>query len=307
MNSKIVCWSLLFFSVIFSLQARRVPYDRWISPDDPQPKDREVEQETELVDFPSVWDWTQFFARINANYQYNGTRRLGDQWWFEMDQPLYVSPHTRKHTLFFQSQAMFQESQKTFNNGLSYRYLFYKDRYILGINGFYDYAYQNSLQRWSVGGDFHTQWLLIWGNYYGGDSKWKKVSIEDDTTTWERTLSGGDITASAPFPYLPWFRLQAGFYIWDYVEGKPDALGYKISLRANILKPLFIEGGRMADRYTQDNYVLVSLSFGFPNYIQFTMVNDTVSRGILPARTLKRFILDIINRNNTIRTQTKTI
>ncbi len=289
---------ILVFSFLPALHAVRVPVDRRVSRDDPLPPDRKVEQQRQGIDYPSPWDWSQFFARTNGNFQYDDSKKMGDQWWVEMDQPLYVTPGTLEHTVFFQSQAMFQKGKTTFNNGLSYRYLFERDRYILGINGFYDYRYQQQLQRWSIGGDFHTQWLLLWGNYYGG--------ISSTATTWEKVLSGGDAYVSLLFPYLPWLRLQAGFYIWNYLEGSPSAKGYNISLKANIWKPVYIEGGRTSDRYVQNNYVLVSVSLGFPNYIEFTMFNDTISKTIIPARTLKRFILDLINRNNAMRTQLTT-
>ncbi len=303
----VVLTAVLFtFSTLSALEVLRVPANKRIAKGDSPKPELVVDQQKEGVDFPSVWNWKQIVARTNANYQYNGTKNYSDQWWFETVQPFYVTKESLSSTVFTQFRAMFQGNIKTFDIGLSYRNLFYKDRYILGVNGFYDTRYRYGIQRWSVGGDLHSQWLTVSGNYYGEIGGWRKVSTTTNTVKWERALSGGDLTATAPFPYMPWLRIQAGFYNWDYVEGSSDATGYTIAAKANIWGPLFVDGGRESDRYRSNNFVRVSLNFGFPNFMQYTLVNTPISKKVLPARTLKRFILDPIKRYNHIRVQIKT-
>ena len=300
---------LLCFGVFVNANASgvmRVPDNRRVAPGDPAPKEHDVEYQQQGVDFPGVWDWMQILSRVNANYQYNGTDGVGDQWWFETTQPIYTVPNSYSSTLFAQFSAMFQKSTQTYNSGLGYRYLFSDDKYLLGVNGFYDVQGNDAIQRWSVGGDIHTQWVSIWGNYYGKVLGWRHVSTSGRTIKWQRGVAGGDFNASAPFPYLPWLRLQAGFFIWDYVESTANATGYRIAAKANIWGPLIIEGGRDSDRYISNNFVRVSVNLGFPNFVQYTLWNTPYSKTVIPARTLKRFILDPIQRLNKIRLQTKT-
>lgn len=303
---QIVAAMLAISSILTAVDVVRVPDNKRVPSDEPPPPPPKREKQQEGVDFPSLWDWEQVIARTNANYRYNGTNAMDDQWWFQTVQPFYSTSETRMNTLFFQFRSMFEGSIKTFNSGLGYRLLCCDDNYLFGLNGFFDTRYRHQLQRWSIGADFQTPWLALWGSYYGGLLGWRHVGTAAGTITWRRALSGGEVNASAPFPYLPWFRLQAGFYTWNYVDGVKNANGYRIAGKMNIWGPLAIEGGRWSDRYINDNFVQVSLNFGFPNFMQYTLVNTGIADTVLPARTLKRFILNPIRRWNQIRIQTKT-
>lgn len=304
--SLLVCLS--FALPLVAGDTIRVPDNKRISKDDPPPKKTEILNDTPGVDFPSVWSWKQFVARTNANYQYNGRKSIGDEWWFQTVQPFYVSKNTLSNSLFLQFRAMFQSTKKTFNTGLGYRYLMANQKYLFGINGFYDARRRHQLQRWSIGGDFHTQWLSIWGNFYDNIVRWRYIGTTGTSGTdllHRRVLGGGDVGMSAPFPYMPWLRIEAGFYQWNYKDAK-NAPGYTIAGRAQIWGPLFIEGGRTSDRYLSNNFVHVSLNIGFPNFMEYTLVNTPISKTILPARKLKRFVLDPIRRYNRFRIQQRT-
>lgn len=303
------CFSLLFLVAIstslWASDVIRVPDNKRVAKGDPPPPKVDVKYEKEGIDFPSVWNWKQFIARTNANFQYNGTKSIKNQGWLQTVQPFYTTSEALSNTAFIQFRTMFQNGTTTFNTGLSYRYLMNDEKYLFGINGFYDAYSRYAQQRWSLGGDFHTQWISIWGNYYDNVLRWRHTGNTGSNIIQRRVCPGGDFNASAPFPYLPWLRIEAGFYVWDYKNAK-DASGYRIAGRAQIAGPLFIEGGRTEDRYQANNFVRLSLNLGFPNFMEYTLFNTPVSKTVLPARTLKRFILDPIRRYNNLRFQQRT-
>ena len=287
-------------------EAIRVPDNKRIAKGDPPPKEIDVEIQKQGLDFPSPWNWKQFIARTNINYRYNGTKSIKDIWWLQTVQPFYTTGKYLTNTAFFQFRTIFRSGFTTFNTGLGYRYLTENQRYLFGINGFYDAYSRYAQQRWSIGADFYTQWISIWGSYYDNILQWRHTGNSGTNILEQRVTPGGELNASAPFPYLPWLRIEAGFYIWDYLNAR-DALGYRVAGRVQITGPLFLEGGRTEDRYQENNFIRLSLNLGFPNFMEFTLLNTPVSKKVLPARTLKRFILDPIKRYNNIRFQRRTV
>jgi len=127
--------------------------------------------------------------------------------------------------------------RQTLNIGLIYRNLSSDNKWVSGVNFFYDHEFPKNHQRASVGLEIKSSPFEINSNYYQAISTGKTVG--DNT---ERAMDGVDAEIGLQVPYMPSSKLFFAGYEWDGVDYDVKS-GNKISLRVRPTAALEIEVG----------------------------------------------------------------
>ncbi len=125
-------------------------------------------------------------------------------------QPIYESDNLR-HTMLMQGSWINKQERDTINAGVIYRYMTPDERYLYGVNMFYDHQFPYDHQRLGIGAEVKTALYGANLNYYHALSDWRARSDFYD----ERALSGADFILSGKMPGLPELELFAKGYLWD--------------------------------------------------------------------------------------------
>ncbi len=236
------------------------------------------------------WSLWQFLARINIDYEANSGYKPA--WWLETIQPLYISPQSYRNTFFLQGTGLLLSNKAVYNIGGGYRVLTPDLNWLIGVNGFYDFASRNGVQNWSVGAEILTGWPVFTMNYYGRSGQ----------TSPETSIRGYDVELIVPTPHMPWLRIGASYSHWDSLHFK-DINAYTIHAMFHIWGPLEIEGGTIHSNIASSNFIRIRFNFGVPNRIHYTFYKDGFTRKMFPKRTLKKLVLNPVLRFNDIPTE----
>ena len=137
--------------------------------------------------------------------------------------------------------------RQTLNIGFIYRNLSSDNKWVSGVNFFYDHEFPKNHQRASVGLEIKSSPFEINSNYYQAISTGKTVG---DST--ERAMDGVDAEIGLQVPYMPSSKLFFAGYEWDGVDYDVKS-GNKISLRVRPTAALEIEVGA-EDNDRQSDY-----------------------------------------------------
>ena len=137
--------------------------------------------------------------------------------------------------------------RQTLNIGFIYRNLSSDNKWVSGVNFFYDHEFPKNHQRASLGLEIKSSPFEINSNYYQAISTGKTVG---DTT--ERAMDGVDAEIGLQVPYMPSSKLFFTGYEWDGVDYDVKS-GNKISLRVRPTAGLEIEVGA-EDNDRQSDY-----------------------------------------------------
>lgn len=221
--------------------------------------------------------------------------------------PFYSTQDTHQHTFFSQTQAAFHNRLFTVSPGFVYRYLPSSKNFLLGLNAFYDIQRHHLLQRMSIGADLISPWLQLGSNAYVPLSGWSSSYRKNTDTLWSiKPLKGYDVHINAPLPYLPWLRLEGEYYHFEALSLK-NINGYGFKIKAALFGPLSLEGGLTRDNYTHNNFLQVSLRFGIPERIQYSLYETPRTKHPFSKRAPQRFHLEPINRKNFITNEARGI
>ncbi len=272
-----------------------------VPPPKPQVDDwwENFEATSKLQNDWSIWQW---LARINIDYEANSG--LKPFWWMETIQPLYITPKSYFSTVFVQARGMLEPQTTIVDVGAGYRILSPDLNWLVGVNGFYDTRTRHGIQNWSFGVDLLTGWIAFTANYYGNIGGWKEVGQKDGKTIFERSLNGYDINISGPTPRMPWMRVGATYYHYDRTYLK-DINGYVLYTTIHVWGPLELEGGTDQSNLGYKNFIRVRFNFGVPNRIHYTLYRDGLTKKPFPKRTLKKLVLNLVNRDNHIPSETR--
>ena len=127
--------------------------------------------------------------------------------------------------------------RQTLNIGFIYRNLSSDNKWVSGVNFFYDHEFPKNHQRASVGLEIKSSPFEINSNYYQAISTGKTVGA-----TTERAMDGVDAEIGLQVPYMPSSKLFFAGYEWDGVDYDVKS-GNKISLRVRPTAALEIEVG----------------------------------------------------------------
>ena len=214
-------------------------------------------------------------------------------------QPLYQTEDLR-NTFFVQGRlARGRDDRTTLNLGAGYRRLLYKDRVLVGLNGFFDHERPHIHQRASLGGEVRSGPFEFHANLYRNLSE--KRATGDFLT--EEAMDGHDFELGLQVPYVPWARVFVKKFYWDGIEGS-DVDGESVTLRIRPWLPLEVEGGWSNDDVNNTQWrvsVRLSLGLGWAPQDGGGLTLDH-----MPFRwdTAKHMTLDKVRRQNRIIVET---
>jgi hypothetical protein len=167
-------------------------------------------------------------------------------------------------TVFTQGSVYLKDGRTTLNAGIGYRRLEMDNTLLLGANAFYDHELPYHHGRSSLGFEARTTVGELNVNLYRSLTNWHSTEAGFE----EKALSGEDIEAGFPLPYLNWSKFYVRSFKWRSVmEGTPDIAGRDVSLRADmpgwLLKGISVEAGhRNFDDQRNEKFVNMSYDLG---------------------------------------------
>ena len=165
--------------------------------------------------------------------------QIGDgspRFYLETVQPLYQD-HEQIHTVFIQPRISIKDGHGLYNLGVGYRELLFNEQLLAGINTFYDYTDNHDHQRLGVGLELLSRYVELRGNGYFPVTGSRKIKEDTEKKTFERALTGADIEAGGPLPYLPFLKLYGGYAFYDYHKDINSHIG---KIRAEVSLTRFL-------------------------------------------------------------------
>lgn len=223
--------------------------------------------------------------------------------YLETVQPLYQSEN-KIDTFFTHDRISIQDERGTYSTGLGYRKLMCDEKLLAGINSFFDYQDLHKHYRTGVGLEALTKTWEFRTNSYIHLSPERTVADSTSATSYEKVVDGFDAELGVPVPHLPWLKLFAQYYYYDYKKFKNMA-GNK--LRAEI-KPfkffvcnLETYDDTKGDReYTMD----ARFSLAFDNFTpESIFAAFKADKEAFPDIDLKKRALDRVERNFNIQVE----
>ncbi len=214
-------------------------------------------------------------------------------------QPLYEDEAGR-HNVFAQGGLGYRydnhQGRTTANLGLGYRYLTPDEKWLYGVNAFYDHEFPYDHQRASVGVEAESSLYRVGANYYLGLSGWRNSR----TYIQEKALNGADLELAGRLESFPQLEMAVRGSYWNYYDGETNVR--ELALRgeyAPVPALRFRLEGR-DDNVSKPNIAAtfgLKYTFGVPWKDQF--------KPMPPARLLsvkaRRF--DVVERQNIIKVQ----
>ncbi len=151
---------------------------------------------------------------------------------FQADLQLSLWEQERRAALFGQLGALTRDGEGGANVGVGYRHLV-SGGLLLGLNAFYDYLSDPSVQRWSVGGELKGSLLDLSGNWYQGQGDERTGNVE------QYSPDGWDLELAGRLPRFPWVEAGARYYHWDGEGADEDLEGVRYRV---LLKPFSLFG-----------------------------------------------------------------
>ncbi len=202
-----------------------------------------------------------------------------------------------KETTFFQWSVYHQDSRQTLNLGLGHRQLSSDEKWLYGINSFFDQEFPYNHQRASLGFEVRSSAVELNANKYWAISNWEsgKDSLQ------EHALGGHDIEFGAAIPYVPSSKIYHKEFKWNALDGLSNLKGATTSLNlsGDILVPgLRLEVGRTNYNGTKSDKDFVSLTYqvnvGKESY------KPLISNKAFVFNSMKEYRLDKVRRENRI-------
>lgn len=200
-------------------------------------------------------------------------------------------------TTFFQGSVYRQDSRQTLNLGLGYRQLSSDEKWLYGINGFFDQEFPYNHQRASLGFEVRSSAVELNANKYWAISNWEsgKDSLQ------EHALGGHDLEFGAAIPYVPSSKIYHKEFKWSALDGLSDLKGSTTSLNlsGDILVPgLRLEVGRTNYNGTKSDKDFISLTYQVN--VGKELYKPLISNKAFVLNSMKEHRLDKVRRENRI-------
>lgn len=167
----------------------------------------------EKQSFPDWVKRTNFAVELGTNQK--------PKYFFESIQPIFGTQE-KDIVLFNQSRISEKSSRPTYNLGLGARKVF-NDKYLLGINSFYDYQDLHKHSRSGVGFEaISDRGMEARVNTYIAISRDRLVGEDDSNLYYEKVANGFDWELGVPLPYMPYLKLYGGgnWYNFEHFKNK---------------------------------------------------------------------------------------
>lgn len=142
-------------------------------------------------------------------------------YFLETIQPL-LGTQNEDLVFFNQSRISSTDSRPTYNLGLGLRKIF-KEKYLLGVNTFYDYQDLHKHSRGGVGFEaINDLGLEARVNTYIAISGRRLVAEDATNSYYEKVANGLDWELGSPLPYLPFLKVYGGgnWYNFEHFKNK---------------------------------------------------------------------------------------
>lgn len=214
-----------------------------------------------------------------------------------------------KHTWFsqfsFANDEQFGDRRFRANAGGGYRNYNASMNMVLGLNTFYDHEFDSNHNRVGVGGEIKKDLLDLGINYYHALSGKKTMKI-DNISGDERALSGFDVEAGHPLPFLEWTRAFFSYYYFEGEKGE-DQKGFRYSTEMLLHDNLKLEAGYNDDRQSDgvdQNYWFVKFTVTSGNDSDTPTLFGTNSKPfsdtIFGTRDVSKTLKNKVRRRNKI-------
>ena len=221
----------------------------------------------------------------------------------ETVQPLYQS-EDKVNTFFTHDRITVLDERCTYSGGLGYRKLMSDGKLLGGINSFFDYQDLNKHYRTGIGLEAITNTWEFRSNSYIGLSPKRIVEDTATSTTYEKAVDGIDMELGAPVPHLPWLKLFAQYYYYDYEKFK-DMKGSKLRAEIKPFKFLVCNLETYDDTKGDREYRMdARFSLAFDNFTLKSLKEALKpDQKAYPEMDLKKRTLDRVERNFNIQVE----
>jgi adhesin/invasin len=202
-----------------------------------------------------------------------------------------------KDTTFWQGSIFSNDGRETLNLGLGYRRLSDDEKWLYGVNAFYDHEFPYDHRRASIGAELKSSVVEFNANKYYALTE--KLVGKDGTN--ETALDGYEFELGSQIPYIPGTRFFAKQFKWDGEDGGAGLKGktYSLNIGREILTNTNLEagihnydGGEASEKFAKLTY-----HFGKQSKSVQPLIS-TVAFGSLKSMKTKR--LEKVRRTNTI-------
>ncbi len=171
----------------------------------------------------NAWESPDWVRRTNAAVEAGTDQRL--KYFLETIQPL-LGTQEKDIVIFNQLRISSRSERPTYNIGVGLRRIF-ADKYLLGINSFYDYQDLHRHSRGGVGFEAITdKGFESRINTYIRISARRQIKEDSANIYYEKVANGFDWEEGLPLPYLPLLKLYGGGY-WYNFEHFKNKYGWK--------------------------------------------------------------------------------
>jgi len=202
-----------------------------------------------------------------------------------------------KHTTFWQGSIFSNDGRETLNLGLGYRRLSDDEKWLYGVNAFYDHEFPYDHRRASIGGEIRSSLVELNVNKYYGLSN----ALTGENGVQETALGGFEFELGTQIPYIPGTKFFAKQFKWDGEDGGADLKGktYSLNIGRDILTNTSLEAGIHDYDGTKASEKFVKLTYHFGK--QSKPVKPFISTVAFDnLKSMKDKRLDKVRRTNTI-------
>ena len=202
-----------------------------------------------------------------------------------------------KHTTFWQGSIFSNDGRETLNLGLGYRRLSDDEKWLSGINLFYDHEFPYDHRRASIGAELKSSLVEFNANKYYGLSN----ALTGENGVQETALGGFEFELGTQIPYIPGTKFFAKQFKWDGEDGGADLKGktYSLDIGREILTNTSLEAGIHDYDGTKASEKFAKLTYYFGK--QSKPVGPFIATVAFEnLKSMKDKRLDKVRRTNTI-------
>jgi hypothetical protein len=180
---------------------------------------------------------------------------------------------TSTGAFFNQNSLSLHDNDQTVNVGLGHRSLMYDDKLMIGVNIFFDYAFDEQHQRQGAGLEFISSSFDLRSNYYDATSGIQNIG----SGSTEEALDGWDTRLDFHLPLQYDVRLFGSIFEFENAAGNYELEGEKYGINA-IIDRLNLEIGYIDDNKTGDG-TFANISYQIPigNHTQYKKKSSAIT------------------------------
>jgi len=241
----------------------------------------------------SIPEWVK---RINFAIEAKSDKK--PKYFFETIQPV-LGTEEDNSILFNQSRISIKGERPIYNIGLGLRKIL-TDRYLVGINTFYDYQELHKHHRGGVGFEaINPRGLEARVNTYIRLSKERLVSEDAANQYYEKVANGLDYELGGPVPNFSFVKVYAGGYWYDFGHFANE-YGWKLRSEFNPVKysRLNFEVFNDTKRRKTGCSIEGAITLGFTSFALRDIIKDlTATQEPYPRIDLHKKMLDRVVRD----------